>query len=156
MILARQKVVKRVKVCMEMSLIDIDDLVELSQDALNTSRESVDPSFNLDSSVKSDDDFVSGSFCENWVLQLSRDDKVSLALFLTFQLSKYFDCGTTRAAKLAGIMVGRSDRVVREWRSQIFSNGGCTPESEQGKYERSGVVWCNKELIQNEKAARYI
>ena len=36
MILARQKVVKRVKVCMEMS----------------SSRESVDPSFNLDSSVK--------------------------------------------------------------------------------------------------------
>ena len=82
MILARQKVVKRVKVCMEMS----------------SSRESVDSSFNLDSSVKSDDDFVSESFCENWVLQLSRDDKVSLALFLTFQLSKYFDCGTTRAA----------------------------------------------------------
>ena len=30
---------------------------------------------------------------------------MSLALFLTFQLSKYFDCGTTRAAELAGIMV---------------------------------------------------
>ena len=86
---------------------------------------------------------VSESFCENWVLQLSRDDKVFLALFLTFQLSNYFDCGTTRAAELAGTMVGRSDRVVREWRSQFFSNGGCIPESEQGKYERSGVVWCN-------------
>ena len=49
-------------------VLDIDDLMELSQDALNTSRESVDPSFNLDSSVKSDDDFVSESFCENWVL----------------------------------------------------------------------------------------
>ena len=32
-------------------VLDIDDLMELSQDALNTSRESVDPSFNLESSV---------------------------------------------------------------------------------------------------------
>ena len=80
------------------------------------------------------------TFCEDWVLQLDRDDKVSLALFLCFQLSKHLGCGETRAAELAGVMVGRSDRSVREWRSEFFSNGGCIPDSAQGRYERSGVV----------------
>ena len=60
--------------------------------------------------------------------------------FLTFQLSKHFDCSVTRAAEIAGIVIGRSDRVVRELRSQLFENGGCIPESEQAMYERSGVV----------------
>lgn len=143
---------KQVLSCMELCLTE--DLMKLSQEALNTDSKSVNPSFNLDTSVKSDDDFMVESFCENWVLQLGRDDMVSLALFLTFQLSKHFDCGTTKAAELAGLMVGWSDRAVREWKSQFFENSGCIPESEQGKYERSGVVWRNEHL--NKKAAIYI
>lgn len=47
---------------------DVEDLMGLSQEALNTDSESVDPSFNLDTSVKSDDEFLSESFCEEWVL----------------------------------------------------------------------------------------
>ena len=85
---------------------DIEDLMGLSQEALNTDSESVDPSFSLDTSVKSDEEFLVESFCENWVLQLGRDDKVSLGLFLAFQLSEHFDCGEARAAELAGLMIG--------------------------------------------------
>ena len=43
---------------------------------------------------------------------------------------------------------------MREWRSQFFDNGGCIPENEQGRYERSGVVWHNENF--NKKAAVYI
>lgn len=91
------------------------------------------------------------NFCEDWVLQLDRDDKVSLGLFLSFQLSKHFGCGETKAAELAGVMVGRSDRTIREWRS---SNDGCIPDSSQGRYERSGVVWRNEAL--NKKAKKFV
>ena len=37
----------------------------LSQEALNTDSESVDPSFSLDTSVKGDEEFLVKRFCEN-------------------------------------------------------------------------------------------
>ena len=111
---------------------EVSELVTLSNDALDTDNESVDPSFDLDSSLKSDNDFLVEQFCEDWVLQLDRDDKVSLGVFLCFQLSKHVGLGETKAAELAGAMIGISDRVVREWRSAFFRNDGCIPESEQG------------------------
>ena len=55
--------------------------------AMDTDNEAVDPTFDLEASLVSDTDFMTESFCENWVLQLDRDDKVSLALFLSFQLA---------------------------------------------------------------------
>ncbi len=73
-----------------------------------------DPSFNLDTSVKSDEDFVTCGATRDFVT-----------------------CGATRAAELAGIMVGRSDRVVREWRSQFFSNGG----QRVSRASMSDLVW---------------
>ena len=51
-------------------------------------------------------------------------------------------------------MVGKSDRTVREWRSQFIANGGEVPESKQGQYRRSGVLWTNEDL--NNKATRFI
>ena len=89
----------------------------------------------------SDTDFMTESFCENWVLQLDRDDKVSLALFLSFQLAKHFDCGETKAAEVAGVMVGRSDKPVREW-SYFFDNDGSIPDSAQGRGMRDQVLFC--------------
>lgn len=133
---------------------EISDLMGLSQDALDTDDEAVDPSFNLDSSLKGDQDFLADQFCEDWVLQLDRDDKVSLALFLCFQLTKHLKCGATEAAELAGVMVGRSDRTVRDWRSHFFDNDGSIPESAKGRYERSGIVWQNEAL--NKKAKKFI
>ena len=118
----------------------------LSDDALDTDNESVDPSFDLDSSLKSDN-FLVEKFCEDWVLQLDRDDKVSLGVFLCFQLSKHVGLGETKAAELAGAMIGRS---VREWRSAFFRNDGCIPESEQGPCPRH----CNPRKCSNFKKVR--
>ena len=80
----------------------------MPEDALDTEDEAVDPSFNLDSSMKSDLDHLQESF---WIPHLERDDRVLLGLFLCFQLWKHFDLGETKAAELAGMMVGRSDKT---------------------------------------------
>lgn len=133
---------------------DLSLLVSMPEDALDTEDEAVDPTFDLDSSIMSDTDHTVENFCEDWVLQLDRDDRVSLGLFLCFQLKKHMDLGDTRAAELAGLMIGKSDRAVREWRSEFFKNDGQIPESKQGKYQRSGVMWSSEHL--NKKASQYI
>ena len=68
-------------------------VLTLSDDALNTDDEAADPSFNLDASLKEDTDHTMESFCENWVTHLTRDGRISLGLFLSFQLSKLLKYG---------------------------------------------------------------
>ena len=51
-------------------------------------------------------------------------------------------------------MVKKSDRSVRRWRSGLIENGGVLPESQQGRYQRSGVLWQNEEL--NKNATEYV
>jgi len=94
------------------------------------------------------------AFCEEWVLQLDRDDVKALGLFLSFQLSKHFDIGVTKAAELAGFMIGKFDRTVREWRMYFFNNKGQIPDCKQGQYQRTGVLWCSEDL--NKKAKTYV
>ena len=48
----------------------------------------------------------------------------------------------------------KSDRSVRRWRSEVIDNDGVLPESQQGRYQRSGVLWQNEEL--NKKAREYV
>ena len=72
---------------------------------------------------------------------------------MCFQLSKHFNLGKTKAAEHAGEMVGQSDKSVREWRKKFLEEGE-VPESKQGKYQRSGVLWSDEAL--NRKAARHI
>ena len=45
---------------------DLAQLVTVSEDALDTD-EAVDPSFDLDSSMKSDANHVQEGFCEDWI-----------------------------------------------------------------------------------------
>ena len=58
--------------------ITLAQLIVMPEDALDTDDETVDPSFDLDSSIKSDVDHTVETFCEDWVCQLDRDDRVSL------------------------------------------------------------------------------
>ena len=52
--------------------------VMMSEDALDTEDEAVDPTFDLDSSMKSDSDHIAETFCEEWMsAQLDRDDRLS-------------------------------------------------------------------------------
>ena len=51
-------------------------------------------------------------------------------------------------------MMKKSDRTVRRWRSALIDNDGVLPESEQGHYQQSSVLWQNEEL--NKKVVEYV
>ena len=86
--------------------------------------------------------------------QLSRDDRYSLEVFLEFHLSVTVGKSTTEAAELAGLMIGRSDRTICDWKAKFYENDGSVPESAQGQYQRSGVLWHNEDL--NRKVCTYV
>ena len=120
---------------------NLSRLVMMSEDALDTEDEAVDPTFDLDSSMKSDTDHIAETICEEWVSQLDRDDRVALGLFLCSQMTRHLEIKETRAAELAGLMIGKSDKTIHEWKKQFYDNDGVIPETQQGKYLRSGVLW---------------
>ena len=62
--------------------------------------------------------------------------------------------GETKAAELAAVMIGRSDKTVPDWRSQLFMNDEELPESKRGKYQQFGILWASEDL--NRKATRFI
>ena len=57
-----------------------------------------------------------------------------------------FSFTETRAAEFTAKIVNKSDRIVRKWRADLISNNGAFPESKQGHYQHSGVLWANEEL----------
>ena len=117
----------------------------MTEDAAETDDEAVYPTLDLDSSIK---------LITLLISHLDKDENVSVGLFLCFQLTQQLNLGDTKAAELAAMMIGRSDKAVHEWRSQFFENNGEIPESKQGKYQRSGILWPNEDL--NKKATRFI
>ena len=108
-----------IEVRSELDEPSLTKLASMTEEALNTDDEEVDPSFDLDSSMKSETGHVIDQFCDEWVCQLDTDDRVSLGIFLSFQLPKLLDVGQTKAAELASIMVGKSDRIIHEWRAHF-------------------------------------
>ena len=86
----------------------VANLLNLSQDTIDTDNEE-DPSFELDSSIKSDTHQLLNTFCEEWVAQLSREDRIMLGIFLQYQLSTVFQKRETEFAELAALMIGKSD-----------------------------------------------
>ena len=132
----------------------MEELLDLSREAEDTDDEDADPSFDLNSSVKSDTQHQIETFCEEWVVQLSRDDRFALGVFLQYHLSQTVGKNETEAAELAGLMIGRSDRTIRDWKAQFYENEGKIPGSKQGQYQRSGVLWHSESL--NKKVRRYV
>ena len=74
-------------------------------------------------------------------ITLDRENTISLSLFLTFHLERMLNFSQTNSAELVSIMLGKSDRTIRQWRSE-FNKGGEIPENRQGRYQRSGVCRC--------------
>ena len=91
-------------------------------------------------------------FAEDWVLTLSRDDKVSLGLFLCFYFQRLLNFTQEKATEYAEIMIGRSERTVRQWLRDFNENGEIP--NKQGKYQRTGVLWFSEEL--NDKVKRFV
>ena len=45
-------------------------------------------------------------------------------------------------------IIGKSERTFREWKYDFIKNKGFFSGTEQGKYQREGIVWVNEELPQ--------
>ena len=69
-------------------------------------------------------------------------------------LPQFFNLSSYQSAEMAAIMIGKSNRTVRQWRSDIVANDGDLPETKQGKYQMTGVLWQNEDL--NKQATEYV
>ena len=79
-------------------------MLNLSHEAKDTDNEEEDPSFELDSSIKSDTHHLLDTFCEEWVAQLSHEGRISLGIFIQYQLSTVLQKGETESAELVALM----------------------------------------------------
>ena len=108
---------------------------------------------SADSAPRTQQEII-GSFAEDWLDTLDKEDIRSLSLFLCYHLVDLLSFTETKAAEFAALMVKKSNRSVRRWRSGLIENGGVLPESRQGRYQRSGVLWENEDL--NKNATEYV
>ena len=93
-------------------------------------------------------------FAEDWLETVDKDEIKSISLFLCYHLVSMFSFTETKAAEYTAAMLKKNERTVRRWRSGLIDNDGVLPESQQGRYQRSGVLWQNEEL--NKKAVEYV
>ena len=96
--------------------------------------------FDLSSIIKSDTQHQIKTFCDEWVSQLQRDDRYALGVFLQYHLET-IGKSETEAAESGGSMIRQSERIVRDWKAQFNETNDNIPESKQGKYQWSGVLW---------------
>ena len=75
-------------------------------------------------------------------------------MFLCYVLVAKFQYTETRAAEYAAELIHKSDRTVRQWHTDLVANDGVMPESKQGRFQRSGVLWSNEDL--NKKVTEYV
>ena len=102
----------------------------------------------VDSTPRTSQDIL-GDFAEDWLETLDKNEIKSISLFLCYHFMHAFSFIETKAAEYAASMMKKSDRTARRWRSALIDDG-VLPELEQGCYQRSSVLWQNKE--QNKKA----
>ena len=121
--------------------------------SLSTDPTDEDPTFDPAEEMSSNPHLKLEQHIEEWVCSLDRDDTISLGLFVAFYLEHTLSFTATKAAEYAAIMLGKSKRTVRQWRSDFMENGEI-PENKQGRYQRRGILWSSESL--NKKATKYI
>ena len=97
---------------------------------------------------------VMEAFVEGWVQALDHEDRKSLAMLLCFVLVKELSLTETNAAALTAREICKNEKTVHCWHTDLVSNGGAFSESNQGRYQRTGVLWANEDL--NKKATAYV
>ena len=83
-------------------------------------------------------------------MTLDLEDKKSPAIFFCHNLVTVFSFTETQAAEYGANMVYKSNRTVRKWYSDMVSNNGILPESMQGLYQWTDVLWSNEDLTANQ------
>ena len=106
----------------------------------------------VDSTPRTSQDILR-DFAEDWLETLDKNEIKSISLFLCYHFVHAFSFIETKAAEYAASMMKKSDRTARRWRSALIDDE-VLPELEQGRYQRSGVLWQNEEL--NKKAVEYV
>lgn len=112
-----------------------------------------DPTFDPEVEKEANPVLKLEEFIEEWVSALDREDKMSLGLFLTYNLEYTLNFTATKSAEYAALMMGRSDRTIRQWRSDFMINGEIL-DNKQGTYQRKGLLWSSEEL--NKKASKFV
>ena len=123
------------------------------QDISSESTDQDDPTFDPQQELDENPSLKMEQFLEDWVVSLSREDKISLGLFLSYNLRNVLNFTATRAAEYAAVMMGKSDRTIRQWHSDFVEHSEI-PDNEQGRYQRQGILWSSETL--NKKATKYI
>ncbi len=59
-------------------------------------------------------------FCAEWISEIDKDVKRSLAVFLCNVFVKYHGLRYTAAAEMVAMLVGKADKTVRRWRSHFY------------------------------------
>ena len=123
-----------------------------SSTAPSTDPSDHDKEENSDGEV--DSQYLIEEYTRNWVDNLDRDDLKSLSIALHHLLVTKLQLKKTDASVLIAEITGKGERTVREWRATFTANKGSFPDTLQGKYQRTGVLWQNEEL--NKLATRYV
>lgn len=98
-------------------------------------------------------DDILKKFAEQWKQTLDQEDLKSLALFLLHTFTTKLEMTQARAADHTAKIIGKTDRTIRQWRSDLITYGEIR-ESQKGKYTRPKVLWANKDL--NDKARAFV
>ena len=79
---------------------------------------------------------------------------MSLSITLHYALVDICGVKKTEAAGVIGHLIDKTECAVRELRNTFYEYAGSFPDSEQGCYQRTGVLWRDEEL--NEAARGYV
>ncbi len=79
---------------------------------------------------------------------------MSLSLTLQQFLVHVHGVKKVDAAQTIAEVTGKGKHTVRRWRKLFYDKAGTFPDSEQGYYQRRGVLWSDEELC--EAARRYV
>ena len=74
---------------------------------------------------------------------------MSLSLTLHHVIVDIYGVKKITAADTIAKVIGKCDCAVHKWRKVFYENAGSFPDSEQGHYQREGVLWCDEKLAHN-------
>ena len=104
-----------------------------------------DQSFDPDSVILEDDE-AEQKHTPDWISTLSRDDLMSFCIVLFYILIHLLKLSQMDAAKMIANIKGKGERTIHGWRVTFLVTNGTFPDSQWGKFERSGVLWQNEDL----------
>ena len=104
-------------------------------------------------SSSSDEEFNSEEALDDWMLTLRLEQRRMLGVNLVESFKRRQKMSVKDAAKEAGSIVGLSEKTVRKYRNDFFTNKGSLTPLKQGKYERH-CVYHDERL--NHKAAEWV